>query len=218
MQPVDNCRYRSCRRHHVNWDRAPHIGSPRILDKQMRYNTKQLMQGWWTEMKNQQWEPHILANYTFCLIFYHHNHHHQLGLLRLHPSSSATLSRKPATIRIYAKKKNCTISLICNYDIYLWLLSSIKTALASQASIILTSCRKKRVIERLVLQKKNTQKRRSYWPMIANHSRHTENVFAWKWTQECINHQQPAPHTVATYKLDIYHVPVNIVSMFRIVV
>lgn len=53
MQLVDNCRYHSCRCR-VNWDHVLHIDSPHILDKQMRYSTKQLMQGWWTETVNEQ--------------------------------------------------------------------------------------------------------------------------------------------------------------------
>lgn len=53
MQLVDNCRYHSCRCR-VSWDHVLHIDSPHILDKQMRYSTKQLMQGWWTETVNEQ--------------------------------------------------------------------------------------------------------------------------------------------------------------------
>lgn len=68
MQLVDNClSYRSCRCR-VSWDLVLHIDSPRILDKQMRYNTKQLMQGWWTEMINGHTytcTSYRLANYIF---------------------------------------------------------------------------------------------------------------------------------------------------------
>lgn len=127
MQRVDNCRYRSCHRHHVNWDRVLHIDSPRTLDKQMLYNTKQLMQGWWTETITRG--QHILTNYTFCLIFqHHHNYYHHHLLLFLYSESECH-----DALMIHKKKYCNMISLICNYDIYLWLLSSIESALASQA-------------------------------------------------------------------------------------
>lgn len=63
MQPVDNYRYHNCRCH-VNWDHVLHIDSPQILDKQMPYNTKQLMQGWWTETINEQNKNTSLVNYN----------------------------------------------------------------------------------------------------------------------------------------------------------